>query len=189
MRMGRTATPASSHNSEQYRLWGRVGLRPTVDATFVALALGQRVSSMRLVAAAACLGAAGVLAACGGGGTSSSSPSTTAAPVGLERAVGSLQSSRLGVCQTTHGGLAPGITVQATSRLDLDCRRSTRAISIYAFDDPNVAFAVAGGGVARGDDVWLVGDLTVAGAGLTGAQASTFDQTMRSLGAHRYQGA
>ncbi len=144
---------------------------------------------MRLVKMAAYLGAAGVLAACGGGGTSSSSPSTTAVPVSVQRTVGALQSSRLGICQTSHGGLAPGITVQATSRLDLDCRRMTRAISIYAFDDPNVAFALAGGGVATGDDVWLVGNLTVAGFGLTGAQASTFDKTMRSLGAHRYQGA
>ena len=116
-------------------------------------------------------------------------PSTTAVPVSVERAVGALQSSHLGICQTSHGGLAPGITVQATSRLELDCRRSPRAISIYAFDDPNVAFAVAGGGVASGDDVWLMGDLTVAGVALTGAQVSTFDQTMRSLGAHRYQGA
>jgi hypothetical protein len=152
------------------------------------LGLGQRFSSMRLVKAAACVGAAGVLAACGGG-SSSSSPSTTAAPVSAERAVGALQSSRLGICQTSHGGLAPGITIQATSRLDLDCGRTTRAISIYAFDDPNIAFAVAGGGVASGDDVWLVGNLTVAGVALTDAQATTFDTTMRFLGAHRYQGA
>jgi hypothetical protein len=152
------------------------------------LRLGQRISSMRPLKAAACLGAAGVLAACGGG-SSSSSPSTTAVPVSAERTVGALQSSRLGICQTSHGGLAPGITIQATSRLELDCRRTTGAISIYAFDDPNIAFAVAGGGVASGDDVWLVGNLTVAGVALTGAQASTFDKTMRSLGAHRYQGA
>jgi hypothetical protein len=137
---------------------------------------------------AACLGAAGVLPACGGG-SSSSSPSTTAVPVSAERAVGALQTSRVGICQTTSGGLAPGITVQATSRLELDCRGTTRAISIFAFDDPNIAFAVAGGGVVSGDDVWLVGNLTVAGVALTGAQASTFDRTMRSLGAHRYQGA
>jgi hypothetical protein len=143
---------------------------------------------MRLMTTAACLGTAGTLAACGGG-ASSSSPSTTPAPVSLEHAVGALQASRLGICQSSHGGLAPGITVQATSRLDLDCRGSSKTISIYAFDDPNVAFAVAGGGVASGDDVWLVGDLTVAGVALTDAQVSTFDQTMRSLGAHRYQGA
>jgi hypothetical protein len=147
---------------------------------------------MRLVKAAvgvsACLGAAGILAACGRG-NSSSSPSTPAAPVSVARAVGALQSSDLGVCQTSEGGEAPGIKVQATSRLELDCRRSSSAISVYAFDDPNIAFAVAGGGVASGDDVWLVGKLTVAGAALTGTQASTFDRTMRSLGAHRYQGA
>jgi hypothetical protein len=103
--------------------------------------------------------------------------------------VDALQSSDLGVCQTTHGGEAPGITVQATSRLELDCRRPSGAISVYAFDDANVAFAVAGGGVASGDDVWLVANFTVAGAALTAAQASTFDKTMRYLGAHRYQGA
>jgi hypothetical protein len=152
------------------------------------LGLAREVSSIRLVGAAACLGAAGILAACGGG-SSSSSPSTTTVPVSAERAVGALQSSRLGVCETTSGGLAPGITVPATSRLDVDCRGTTRSISIYAFDDPNIAFAVAGGGVASGDDVWLVGNLTVAGVALTGAQASTLDGTMRSLGAHRYQGA
>jgi hypothetical protein len=140
------------------------------------------------VGAAACLAAAGILAGCGSS-SSSSPPSTTAVPVTTGRAVGALQSSRLDICQTSSGGLAPGITVQATSRLELDCRGTTRAISVYAFDDPNVAFAVAGGGVASGDDVWLVGDLTVAGVALTGAQASTFDTTMRSLGAHRYQGA
>jgi hypothetical protein len=143
---------------------------------------------MRLVRAAACLGAAGILAACGRA-SSTASPSTTTAPVSAQRAVGALQSSRLAICQTTQGGLSPGITIQATSRLDLDCRKPTRAISIYAFDDPNIAFAVAGGGVANGDDVWLVSKLTVTGVALTGAQASTFDKTMRSLGAHRYQGA
>src|SRR5207302_6235107 len=94
--------------------WSRL----TVAATFVPLVLGQRVSSMRLVTAAACLCAAGILAACGGG-RSSSGPSTTAVPVSVERAVGALQSSHLGICQTSHGGLAPGITVQATSRLEL----------------------------------------------------------------------
>jgi hypothetical protein len=109
--------------------------------------------------------------------------------VSVERAVSALQSSGLGVCQTTEGGEAPGIKVQATSRLEVDCRRSHGEISVYAFDDPNIAFAVAGGGVASGDDVWLAGDLTVAGVALTGTQASTFDRTMRSLGAHRYQGA
>jgi hypothetical protein len=144
--------------------------------------------SIRLVTAAAGLGAASILAACGGG-SSSSSPSTTAAPLSVARAVSALQSSDLGVCQTTQGGEAPGIKVQATSRLELDCRGSSRAISVYALDDPNVAFAVAGGGVASGDDVWLVSNLTVAGVALTGTQASTFDRTMRSLGAHRYQGA
>jgi hypothetical protein len=107
----------------------------------------------------------------------------------VAQAVGALQSSDLGVCHTTQGGEAPGIKVQATSRLELDCRRSSRAISVYAFDDPNIAFAVAGGGVASGDDVWLAGKLTVAGVALTGTQTSTFDRTMRSLGAHRYQGA
>jgi hypothetical protein len=137
---------------------------------------------------AACLGAAGVLPGCGGG-SSSSSPPTTAVLVSAERTVGALQTSRVGICQTTSGGLAPGITVQATNRLELDCGGTPRAISIFAFDDPNIAFAVAGGGVASGDDVWLVGNLTVAGVALTGAQASTFDRTMHALGAHRYQGA
>lgn len=107
----------------------------------------------------------------------------------VERAVGALQSSDLGVCQTTQGGEAPGIKVEATSRLVLDCRGTKQAISIYAFDDPDVAFAVAGGGVASGDDVWLVGRLTVAGVALTDTQSSAFDRTMRGLGAHRYQGA
>lgn len=100
-----------------------------------------------------------------------------------------LRSSDLGICLTTSGGEAPGIKVQATSRLELDCHGGSRTISVYAFDDPNVAFAVAGGGVASGDDVWLVGNLAVAGVALTSTEASRFDQTMRSLGAHRYQGA
>ncbi len=142
-----------------------------------------------LLAAAAWLVAAVVLAACGNTSSSSSPTTTTAVPVSAARAVGALQSSRLAICQTTQGGLAPGITLQATSRLDLDCRRTDRAISIYAFDDPNIAFAVAGGGVASGDDIWLVDKLTVAGVALSPAETSKFDTTMRSLGAHRYQGA
>jgi len=143
---------------------------------------------MQLRNAAACLGAAGILAACGSGPPSSARP-TTADRVSVERAVSALQSSHLGVCQTTHGGEAPGIKVEATSRLELDCHRPGSAISVFAFDDPNVAFAVAGGGVASGDDVWLVGKLTLAGVALTDNQASRFDGTMRSLGAHRYQAA
>jgi hypothetical protein len=137
---------------------------------------------------AACLGAAGILAACGST-SSSSAPPAKPRQVSVERAVAALQSSDLRVCQTTSGGEAPGIEVQATSRLEVDCRRPATGISVFAFDDPNVAFAVAGGGVASGDDVWLLGKLTVVGVGLTDAQSSTFDRTMRSLGAHRYQGA
>jgi hypothetical protein len=137
---------------------------------------------------AVCLGAAVTLAGCGGASWSSS-PSTTPVPVSAGRAVSALQASSLGVCRTTQGGQVPGIMVEATTRLHLECDRSNRAISIYAFDDPNIAFAIAGGGVASGDDVWLVGNLTVAGVALNGAQTSTYDRTMRDLGAHRYQGA
>jgi hypothetical protein len=142
----------------------------------------------RLLTAVACLGASAILAACGRA-SSSPSQSTIARPVSVERTVAALQSSDFKVCRTTPGGEAPGIKVQAASRLELDCSRSSRAIWIYSFDDANIAFAVAGGGVVTGDDMWLLGNQTVAGAALTDTQASTFDRTMRSLGAHRYQGA
>ena len=107
----------------------------------------------------------------------------------VERTVAALQSSDLNVCRTTPGGEAPGITAQAASHLEVDCNRPGRAIWVYSFNDANVAFAVAGGGVVSGDDMWLLRNQTVAGAALTNTQASTFDRTMRSLGAHRYQGA
>jgi hypothetical protein len=152
------------------------------------LALARRDAPARLLTVAACVGASAVLAGCGSA-SSSSSPPTTTRPVSVERTVTALQSSDLKVCQTTHGGEAPGIKVQAVSQLELDCGGPSRSIGVYSFDDANIAFAVAGGGVASGDDTWLLGNLTVAGVALTDKEASAFDQTMRSLGAHRYQSA